>query len=162
MQSSPKPTKELDHYYIVCKPISYNKALNKDDLAAVFKEVLNKFPKEGNVYNVFVNEEQAKLEASQFSSMEVPNFFNKQYAKKHNLAKPILCLALDYPITLTDRAKSIYFMKGQQLEAISCRTTVDELRQWQDTDFAIMLDGKQYKFADLHENKQERSNCLVM
>ena len=66
MQSSSNP-KVTVSYYIVCRPISFNKDLDSEDIAAIFNEVKNKFPKDGRVYNVFLDKEQAMLEASQFA-----------------------------------------------------------------------------------------------
>ena len=166
MLSSANPNVALHHYYIVCRPISFKKNLDKDGIAAVFKEVKNKFPKDGTVYDIFLDEEQAKLEASQFAAREIPNFFNGQYAKTHRLAKPILCLALEHPLNLTDKSESIFFIKGVKTVTTSYQTTVNDLQQWQESDWTILLDQEKYiqPVAGQQQEfeKEDSQKCLMM
>ena len=143
MQSSSNP-KVTVSYYIVCRPICFNKPSDSEDISAIFNEVKNKFPKDGRVYNVFLDKDQAMLEASQFSSREFPAFFDKEYAKTHDLVKPILCLTLEHAIHLTDKSESCYFINGKKTVCTSYQATVYELYPWQNSNWTLLIDGKEY------------------
>lgn len=165
MQSNTNP-KVVVSYYIVCRPIGFSNHLDNEGIVAIFNEVKNNLCKDGRIYNVFLDKEQAMLAASQFAAREVPTFFSdKQYAKTHDFAKPILCLTPEQAINLTDKSESCYFINGKKTVCTAYQTSVNELQQWQDSNWTLLIDGKEYLQPDKGQqpkNVASQIKCSLM